>query len=73
VFTVKENQHRLHGLLDSPPWHEIPTVTTEDSDHGRTERRTIQLAHPAQVARYVPNHWHIENRLHWVRDVIYRR
>lgn len=121
VFTVKENQHRLYGLLDSLPWHEIPTCTTEDSDHGRTERRTIQLAplgdylgyptidfpyathaflieryvthhrsgtrsahaalgitslptnltHPTQVATYVRNHWHIENRLHWVRDVTY--
>jgi predicted transposase YbfD/YdcC len=121
VFTVKTNQHRLYGLLDTLPWHEIPTHTTEDSDHGRTERRTIQLAplgdylgyptvdfphathaflierytthhtigkhsayaalgvtslpaplaHPAQVATYVRNHWHIENRLHWVRDVTY--
>jgi DDE_Tnp_1-associated/Transposase DDE domain len=44
VFTVKENQHRLYRLLDTLPWHEIPTWTTEDSDHGRTERRTIQLA-----------------------------
>ena len=121
VFTVKTNQHRLYGLLDSLPWHEIPTHTREDSDHGRTERRTIQLAplgdylgypaidfpyathaflierytthhtsdkhssyaalgitslptdltHPAQVATYVRNHWHIENRLHWVRDLTY--
>jgi Transposase DDE domain len=121
VFTVKTNQQRLYGLLDSLPWHEIPTCTTQDSDHGRTERRTIQLAplgdylgypaidfpyathaflieryithhtsgkhsaytalgvtslptdltHPAQVAAYVRNHWHIENRLHWVRDVTY--
>lgn len=44
VFTVKENQHRLYGLLNSLPWHEIPTATTQDSDHGRTERRAIQLA-----------------------------
>jgi predicted transposase YbfD/YdcC len=121
VLTVKENQHRLYGLLDALPWHEIPTCTTQDSDHGRTERRTIQLAplgnylgyptidfpyathgflierytthhrsgkhsayatlgitslptdlaHPAQVATFVRNHWHIENRLHWVRDVTY--
>lgn len=121
VFTVKENQHRLYGLLDSLPWHEIPTYTTDDRDHGRTERRTIQLAplgdylgypvidfpyathaflierdtghhtsgkrsayaalgitslpaesaHPVQVAAYVRNHWHIENRLHWVRDVTF--
>lgn len=121
VFTVKTNQHRLYGLLDTLPWHEIPTCTTEDSDHGRTERRTIQLAplgdyldypavdfphathaflierytthhtnskqtahaalgitslpaehaHPIQVATYMRHHWHIENRLHWVRDVTY--
>jgi predicted transposase YbfD/YdcC len=121
VFTVKQNQHRLYSLLDSVPWQEIPTWSTDDSDHGRTERRTIQLtplgnylgypaiefphathaflierdtthhasgkhraytalgitslpaelAHPAQVAAYVRNHWHIENRLHWVRDVTY--
>ncbi len=44
VFTVKENQHRLHGVLDSLPWHEIPTYATSEADHGRTERRTIQLA-----------------------------
>jgi hypothetical protein len=44
VLTVKENQHRLHGLLDTLPWHEIPTCTRDESDHGRTERRTIQLA-----------------------------
>lgn len=121
VFIVKENQHRLYGLLDGLPWQEIPTHTTHDRDHGRTERRTIQLtplgdylgypaidfpyaihaflierytthhgsgkhsayaalgitslpaelAHPAHVAAYVRNHWHIENRLHWVRDVTY--
>jgi predicted transposase YbfD/YdcC len=121
VFTVKENQHRLYGLLDSLPWHDIPTSTTSEVDHGRTERRTIQLAplgeylgypavdfphathaflierytthhtsrrhsaytalgitslptelaHPAHIATYVRNHWHIENRLHWVRDVTY--
>jgi predicted transposase YbfD/YdcC len=122
VFTVKTNQHRLYGLLDTLPWHDIPTCTTTDVEHGRTERRTIQLtplgdylgypiidfphathaflieryvthhtsskhtahaalgvtslppehAHPTQIARYVRNHWHIENRLHWVRDTTYR-
>jgi predicted transposase YbfD/YdcC len=121
VFTVKENQHRLHGLLDTLPWHEIPTCTTRETDHGRTERRTVQLAplgdylgyptidfpyaahaflieryttqhssgkhsayaalgitslpadlaHPAHIGTYVRNHWHIENRLHWVRDVTF--
>jgi predicted transposase YbfD/YdcC len=122
VFTVKENQHRLYDLLNSLPWHEIPACVTEDSDHGRTEHRTVQLAplgdyqgyplidfphathaflierytthhssgkhsahtalgltslptdlaHPTQIATYARNHWTIENRLHWVRDVTYR-
>jgi predicted transposase YbfD/YdcC len=122
VFIVKENQHQLYERLDALPWHQIPTCTLSETDHGRTERRTIQLAplgdylgypavdfphathaflierytthhsngkhsayaalgitnlpsghtHPAQVAAYVRNHWHIENRLHWVRDVTYR-
>lgn len=121
VFTVKENQHRLYGLLDCLPWHEIPTFTTCGADHGCTERRTVQLAplgdylgypvidfpyarhaflierytthhrsgrhsayaalgitslsaglaHPTQIGTYVRNHWHIENRLHWVRDVTF--
>jgi predicted transposase YbfD/YdcC len=122
VFTVKENQHRLHGLLDTLPWHEIPAHITSGSGHGRSERRTIQLAplgeylgypaidfphathaflierytthhssgkrsahaalgltsltgryaHPAHIGGYVRGHWHIENKLHWVRDVTYK-
>jgi predicted transposase YbfD/YdcC len=30
-----------------------------------------QHATPAQIAVLVRGHWHIENRLHWVRDVTY--
>ena len=29
-------------------------------------------ADPATVASWVREHWHIENRLHWVRDVTYQ-
>ena len=122
VFTVKENQHRLYNQLNKLPWHEIPACATHDNDHGRTERRTIQLAplgdyqdypaidfphathaflierytthhtsgktrahtalgltslpthlaHPTHIATYARNHWHVENRLHWVRDTAYR-
>jgi len=28
-------------------------------------------AHPNQIADWLRGHWHIENRLHWVRDVTY--
>ncbi|MFF1614410.1 ISAs1 family transposase, partial [Amycolatopsis sp. NPDC058278] len=118
---LKENQHRLHGLLDTLPWHEIPAHITSGSGHGRSEHRTVQLAplgeflgypaidfphaahaflierytthhtsrkrsahaalgvtsltgryaHPAHIGGYVRSHWHIENKLHWVRDVTY--
>jgi len=44
VFIVKENQHRLHGQLTTLPWHEIPTCARSETGHGRSERRTIQLA-----------------------------
>ncbi|MEV8611308.1 hypothetical protein AB0383_25860 [Amycolatopsis sp. NPDC051373] len=44
VFIVEEDQHRLHGLLQTLPWHEIPAHITTDCGHGRTERRTTQLA-----------------------------
>ncbi|MET7999328.1 ISAs1 family transposase [Amycolatopsis sp. NPDC005232] len=121
VFTVKQNQQRLYSLLDTLPWHDIPTHVTENRGHGRTERRTTQLAplgdfldypaidfphatnaflierytthhtsgkhtahaalgitnttgpwaHPAHISHYVRNHWHIENKLHWIRDVTY--
>jgi predicted transposase YbfD/YdcC len=28
-------------------------------------------ASPAQIAAWVQGHWGIENKLHWVRDVVY--
>ena len=28
-------------------------------------------AHPRQIADWLRGHWHIENKLHWVRDVTY--
>lgn len=32
---------------------------------------TPDQADAAALARYIRGHWHIENRLHWVRDVTY--
>lgn len=29
---------------------------------------TAEQAQPAELARYIRGHWHVENRLHWVRD-----
>lgn len=30
---------------------------------------TAEQAHPGELARYIRGHWHVENKLHWVRDV----
>jgi predicted transposase YbfD/YdcC len=53
-------------------------TTLHDSGQHRTHTAlgltslTDHRAHPHTIARYVRGHWHIENRLHWVRDVTYR-
>ena len=31
-----------------------------------------RMADPATLAAWVRGHWHIENKLHWVRDVTYQ-
>ena len=116
VLTVKENQPTLFAQLDALPWTAVPAHTTENTGHGRVERRTIQVlptpqdiafphaaqaflveryvtdtatgkgsavavlgvtslpgarADATQIALHVRNHWQIENRLHYVRDVTY--
>ena len=30
---------------------------------------TAEQAQPGDLARYIRGHWHVENKLHWVRDV----
>ena len=43
----------------------------------RTQRETVyaitsltaEQVSPAELARYIRGHWHVENKLHWVRDV----
>jgi predicted transposase YbfD/YdcC len=30
---------------------------------------TAEQAQPAELASYIRGHWHVENKLHWVRDV----
>jgi predicted transposase YbfD/YdcC len=39
--------------------------------HGVTSL-TVEQATPEQIADLVRNHWRIENKSHWVRDVVYR-
>lgn len=54
---------RTTRAVNSPRWTtEIAdAVTSSTSDH----------ASPAELASWVRGHWHIENRLHWVRDVTF--
>jgi hypothetical protein len=43
VLTVKENQPTLFAQLDALPWDTVPVHTTENTGHGRVERRTIRV------------------------------
>jgi predicted transposase YbfD/YdcC len=33
---------------------------------------TVKGDMPTHLAAWVRSHWHIDNKLHWVRDVTYR-
>ena len=46
------------------------TRLSKEIVHGVTSMNTTQ-AGPAQIADLVRRHWSIENRSHWVRDVVY--
>lgn len=116
VFIVKKQLRRLHALLHRLDWTPAEVWASNDTGHGRTEHRVVQVlpapentdfpgaaqifritreridhssgnhqthtclgitdlnptqATPAQIATLLRGHWHIENRLHWVRDVTY--
>jgi predicted transposase YbfD/YdcC len=50
-------------------------VERDDGAAGRVERRYFLSSAPLDArtfARAVRCHWHIENRLHWVMDVVFR-
>lgn len=44
---------------------------TKEVVHGISSLTTAQ-ATPETLARFVRQHWGIENKIHWVRDVVYR-
>jgi len=46
------------------------SATPRAAASGRTH--TGQVAGRAGVATYVRDHWTVENRVHWVRDVTFR-
>jgi predicted transposase YbfD/YdcC len=67
--------------IDFPNAAQVFRVTRQRTDRssGKQETHTwvgltdlpAHHADPAQIARLLRGHWHIENRLHWVRDVTY--
>lgn len=52
--------------------HRHVTYTATGKTHTETVHGITSLAtSPQQLAGYIRGHWHIENRLHWVRDVTF--
>lgn len=47
------------------------TRLSKEVVHGITSL-TADQANPEVIARFVRQHWGIENKIHWVRDVVYR-
>jgi len=47
------------------------TRLSKEVVHGITSL-TADQASPEVIARFVRQHWGIENKIHWVRDVVYR-
>ncbi|MGW4482887.1 transposase, partial [Amycolatopsis sp. NPDC004368] len=70
-YPVIEFPHATHAFL-------IQRHTTHHTNGHHTTHTALGItnitapwAHPAHLGRYVRRHWHIENKLHWVRDVTY--
>jgi predicted transposase YbfD/YdcC len=81
-------EHRTMEVLPAPEDIAFPDaaqvfrITRERTNHTSGKQQThtwvgvtnltAQQAAPAQIAVLLRGHWHIENRLHWVRDLTYR-
>jgi predicted transposase YbfD/YdcC len=65
------------GGLGFPHAQQALRITRTRTVGGKTSRETAYVivtlpardAQPAKLADWARRHWHIENRLHWVRDV----
>jgi predicted transposase YbfD/YdcC len=60
ALQIRRRRHRL----------DQPKRFTTETVYAITNLR-VHEARPAQLAAWIRRHWHIENRLHWVRDVTY--
>ena len=63
--------------IDYPGTRQVLRVRRTRTHHGKRSSEVVFLlcsksmlqARPEQVADWIQGHWHVENRLHWVRDV----
>jgi predicted transposase YbfD/YdcC len=60
AIQIRRRRHRL----------DQPKPFTTETVYAITNLRVHQ-ARPAQLAAWIRRHWHIENQIHWVRDVTY--
>jgi predicted transposase YbfD/YdcC len=60
ALQIRRRRHRL----------DQPKRFTTETVYAITNLRVHQ-AKPAQLAAWIRRHWHIENKVHWVRDVTY--
>jgi predicted transposase YbfD/YdcC len=75
--TVKATTVHTPGGLGFPHAAQAVRITRTRTVAGRTTRETAYLvislpaadAQPVDLSDWTRLHWHIENRLHWVRDV----
>ena len=78
--TVKALTDHIPGGLGFPHAEQAVRVTRTRTIKGKTSRETAYLvvslpaeyAQPDQLQDWARLEWHIENRLHWVRDVTLR-
>jgi predicted transposase YbfD/YdcC len=76
-------EQRTIEVLPVPPGVKFPHAAQVFRLHrhvtystGKTHTETVHgitslTTSPEQLAAYIRGHWHIENRLHWVRDVTF--
>ena len=60
ALQIRRRRHRL----------DQPKRFTTETVYAITNLR-VHEAKPAQLAAWIRRHWHIENKIHWVRDVTY--
>ena len=75
--TVETRLELLDGLADWGHLRSIVRVDASREINGQTTTQTRYylsslVAPPTDFNRYIRQHWHIENRLHWKLDVVFR-